>query len=79
MSNIVEGIYKEGKIELLEAPPGLPEGRVRVIVITGEDRPKPAPRMMTFGCLGSGDTSTLEDFEYSDAEWQKEWDHADGQ
>jgi hypothetical protein len=74
---IVEGLYKQGKIELLEAPAHLPEGRVRVIVIA-EDRAKPPPRLMTFG-MYPGDSSTLGDFK--EAEWhgEKEWDEADGQ
>jgi len=76
MTAIVEGVYKQGKIELLQMPAGVPEGRVRVIVIAEDDRPKPPPRMMTYG-MYPGDNSTLEDFE--DAEWQKEWDECDGQ
>ena len=76
MTAVIEGIYKQGKIELVQPPANLPEGPVRVIVIA-DDRPKPAPRMMTFGCLGSGDMSTLEDFNYT--EWQKEWDGPNGQ
>ncbi|HVA49584.1 MAG TPA: hypothetical protein VNH11_24670 [Pirellulales bacterium] len=78
MTAIVEGVYKQGKVELLQAPAGLPEGRVRVILIAEADRPKPPPRMMTFGMF-PGDTSTLEDF--TEAEWQGEekWGDADGQ
>jgi hypothetical protein len=78
MTAIVEGVYKQGKIELLQTPQGLPEGRVRVILIAEADRPKPSPRMMTFG-MYPGDTSTLEDFK--DAAWhgEKEWDEGDGQ
>ena len=78
MSTMVEGIYKDGKIELLETPNGVPEGRVRVIVMPEPDGPKPPPRMMTFGRY-PGDRSTLEDFK--DAEWhgEKEWDAAGGQ
>jgi hypothetical protein len=76
MTAIVEGVYKEGKIELLQPPADLPEGRVRVIVMS-DDRPKPAPRMMTFGMF-PGDSSTLEDFK--EPQWyEKEWDDPDGQ
>jgi hypothetical protein len=77
MAVIVEGLYKDGKIELLETPANLPEGRVRVIVIAQGERAKPGPRMLTFGCLATGDTSTLDDFEYPDAQWQKEWHDTD--
>lgn len=77
MTTMVEGLYKQGKIELTEPPAGWPDGPVRVLLIG--PGPTMPPRMLTFGCLASGDTSTLEDFEYPDAEWQKEWDAADGQ
>ena len=77
MTAIVEGVYKQGKIELLQPPADLPEGRVRVIVMS-EEGPKPPPRMMTFGMF-PGDSSTLEDFK--EAEWhgETEWDNANGQ
>lgn len=78
MAAIVEGVYKQGKIELLQVPSGVPEGRVRVIVLPEPERPKPQPRMMTFG-MYPGDSSTLEDFK--DAQWhgEEEWGDADGQ
>jgi hypothetical protein len=78
MTTIVEGIYKQGKIELLEAPAGVPEGRVRVILIPQVERPTALPRMIRFG-MYPGDNSTLDDFK--DAEWhgEKEWDGGDGQ
>ena len=69
MTAIVEGVYKQGKIELLQVPAGVPEGRVRVILIPADDRPKPPPRMITFG-MYPGDKSTLDDFK--DAEWHGE-------
>lgn len=77
MTTVLEGVYKQGTIELVQPPPDLPEGRVRVIVIPQDDRPKPAPRMITYGMF-PGDKSTLEDFKEA-AEWQKEWDEPDGQ
>jgi hypothetical protein len=52
----------------------LSEGRVRVIVIAHENRPKPAPRRVTFGWLGSGAVSKVENFGSPDTEWHKEWD-----
>ena len=66
MTAIVEGVYKQGKIEPLQVPANLPEGRVQVILIPLEDRAKLPPRMITFG-MYPGDQSTLEDFK--DAEW----------
>lgn len=75
MAIILEGLYKDGNIELLQPPPGLSEGRVRVIVIAEEERPKLPPRLLTFG-MYPGDTSTLEDFK--DAEWRGEEEWGDG-
>lgn len=71
MTAIVAGIYKEGKIELLEAPTGLREGRVRVVLIE-EENPRGSSRYLTFGKYQSGPMSSLDDFK--DAEWQGEAD-----
>jgi hypothetical protein len=78
MTAIVEGFHKHGKIDLLEPPPGLPEGRVRVIVLA-QEQPKSPPSPLTFGKYQTGRMSTLEDFK--DAEWhgEEESDAANGQ
>jgi hypothetical protein len=68
MSAMVSGIYKDGKIELLETPEGVPEGHVRVLVI--EEKPKPEPRYLEFGKYKGDKDTTLEDFK--DAEWHGE-------
>jgi hypothetical protein len=77
MTAIVEGLYKQGKIELLHPPIGLREGRIRLILIA-QDRPKPPACHLTYGKY-QGDQSTLEDFK--DAEWhgEKEFDDRHGQ
>ena len=69
MTAIVEGLYKQGKIDLLEPLPELPEGRVQVIVIAKE-QPKAPPCLLTFGKYQTGRMSTIEDFK--DAEWHRE-------
>ena len=69
MTAIVEGIYKEGKLDLLQTPTGLPEGHVRVILIA-LGPPKLPPHYLTFGKYQTGQMSTLEDFK--DAEWHGE-------
>lgn len=68
MGGIVAGIYKQGRIELLETPAGIKEGRVRVVLI--EDEEKAAPQLLTFGKYQTGTPSTLEDFQT--AEWRDE-------
>jgi hypothetical protein len=65
----VEGVYKDGKIELLEIPEGLREGRVRIIVLP-EPTAKPEPRYIEFGKYKGGKETTLEDFK--EAEWHGE-------
>ena len=77
MATIVEGFYKHGHIELLDPPPDLPEGPVRVIVLSQEPA-KPPPCFLTFGKY-PGDNSTLEDFR--DAQWhgEEEFDPPHGQ
>jgi hypothetical protein len=78
MTAIVEGFYKQGKIDLLEPLPELPEGHVRVIVIATA-QPKPPSCLLTFGKYQKGRMSTLEDFK--DAEWHgdEEFDAPHGQ
>lgn len=79
MTASVTGIYKEGKIELLEAPPGLREGLVRVLVLEEPER-KPEPRYLQRGKYGADPAkmSTLEDFK--DAQWsgEQEFEDSDG-
>jgi hypothetical protein len=78
MTAILEGFFKEGKLELLESPTGLREGRVRVIVVE-DDASKLPLCYMTFGKYQSDRLSSLEDFQ--DAEWhgEKEFDGPHGQ
>lgn len=74
MTAIVSGVHKQGTIELLEAVPGLPDGPVRVLVLT-VGQAQPGPRLLTFG-MYPGDASTLDDF--ADAQWHGDaWDEAD--
>jgi hypothetical protein len=78
MTAIVEGYFKQGKIELLEAPAGLPEGRVRVILIA-EERPHVPPCHLTFGKYHSGRMSTPEDFKAAEWHGEEEFDAPHGQ
>ena len=65
MTAIVAGIYKNGKLELLERPVGLKEGPVQVL-LTEQPGEKLATQYLLPGKYGQ-DNSTLEDF--ADSEW----------
>lgn len=69
MTALLKGIYTAGRIDLLDKPLGIREGRVRVLLI--EDlAPKPEPIYLQPGKYGGHDNSTLEDFQI--AEWNGE-------
>lgn len=67
MTIILSGIYKQGKIEILQPPDSLREGPVRVVVIE-EGKAEPTPRYLTYGKYRSGRMSSLEDF--AEADWR---------
>jgi hypothetical protein len=68
MTAIVPGVYKQGKLELLQTPVGLREGPVRVVLIEegGAEPRHPLP----YGKYTTGRLSTLDDFR--NAEWRGE-------
>jgi hypothetical protein len=66
---MVPGVYKQGKLELLETPVGLRDGKVRVLLIE-EPEPGPEPQHLVYGKYSGGRDITLEDFR--DAEWHGE-------
>jgi hypothetical protein len=78
MTAIGEGIYKEGKIELLGPLAGVREGRVRVIVVDAEPA-KPPPRFLSFGKYPGPPQSTLEDFHAAQWHGEEEFDDRHGQ
>ena len=77
MTSIVSAIYREGKLELLEVPVGIHDGKVRLIVIEDNETPKGSTPLQ-FGKYRTGTMSTEDDFVV--AEWRddKIWNHADG-
>ena len=78
MTSVVPGIYKQGKLELLEEPVGLREGRVRVVLID-EEPPKPVAHYLTFGKYRAGRLSTLEDFQGTQWKGEAEFEERHGQ
>jgi len=69
MTSVVAGFYRQGRVELLERPEGLREGRVRVVLIEEHDR-EAASQHLRFGKYRGGPETTLEDF--ATAEWHPE-------
>lgn len=62
MTAVVSGIFSQGKLELLQTPVGIRDGKVCVIVIE-EDETKAPSSQIQFGMFsGGGRMSTEEDF-----------------
>ncbi len=69
MWTTVEGVYRQGTIELVERPPGVEESRVLVTFLEGPRAPG-TKRPMAFGQFSGARSSTEEDFVA--AEWHGE-------
>lgn len=75
MLTTVEGIYRDGRVELMEQPAGVREARVFVTFTelkTGEAERKPngTPATMRFGMFGGDGVTSEDDFKL--AEWRGE-------
>lgn len=69
MTATVTGVYRRGRLELLEEPLGVREGRVNVTIEeTAETQAE--TRFLEFGKYQGGRGSTSEDFK--EAEWHGE-------
>jgi hypothetical protein len=71
MITTVEGIYKQGKVELLEIPPGVQESHVLVTFLP-QSTGSASRRRMIYGQFAGKQMSTEEDFRL--AEWRGEDD-----
>lgn len=65
MLQVIEGIYKNGTIELTEVPTGISESRVIVTFLQLESTPQ-AMTIMQFGMFAVLNQSTQEDFQAAD-------------
>jgi len=65
----VKGVYKEGKVKLLEVPEGVQEASVLVTFLS-EAKKKTPHRYIVFGQFSGPGMSTEEDFRM--AEWHGE-------
>jgi len=77
MTALLTGIYKNGKIELLDAPPNLREGRVRVLVTEEPEQASP-PGQMRFGQFSGDLLPTEEDFKVAEWRGEPEFDNLNG-
>ncbi len=71
----IEGIYDNGRIELMDEPPHVERARVLVTFLAPETA-LPVQRRMVFGQFKGERTSTEEDFRF--AEWHGEAEEPDG-
>ena len=70
----VEGIYKDGKVELAEMPAGVKQAKVLVTFLQSETNT--LPRLMVYGQFAGERMSSEEDFLI--AEWRGEDGVQDG-
>jgi hypothetical protein len=61
----IEGIYKDGKVELTERPQGISEGRVIVTFLSAHASSK-TTKFMTFGMFSGANQSTEDDFKLAE-------------
>lgn len=71
MLQSIEGIYKDGKVELAELPTDISESQVIVTFLATKNRLQ-HPQMMTFGMFSGKNQSTEEDFRIAEFHGDKE-------
>lgn len=75
MITTIEGVYKKGKINLLEMPVGVEESKVLVTFLPNSVF-KPTLRRMVYGQFAGKKMSTEDDFRI--AEWRGETEETNG-
>ncbi len=65
----IEGTYRDGKISLSDAPPGVREARVIVTFLPQESGANRPSSMMAFGQLRTADGRMSEEEDFKIAEW----------
>ncbi|MBW4621144.1 MAG: hypothetical protein KME17_17520 [Cyanosarcina radialis HA8281-LM2] len=61
MLQTIEGIYQNGKIQLVESPVGIAEGRV-IVTFLETKLPQQPEQIMRFGMFANSQRSTEDDF-----------------
>ncbi len=76
MLQSIEGVYKQGKVELTELPSGISESRVIVTFLESKKNPV-KKQIMQFGLFSGNQQSTEADFEivefHGDSEDNLDW------
>jgi hypothetical protein len=65
MLQAIEGVYKDGKVELTEIPEGISESRVIVTFLETKSRSQPQ-QIIQFGMFSGSKQSTEEDFQLAE-------------
>ncbi|HEY3324761.1 MAG TPA: hypothetical protein VGP72_30190 [Planctomycetota bacterium] len=81
MLTTVKGVYKAGKVELLEPAPNVESAQVMVTFMEPEQKQpeKPKGKMMTFGMFPGLQAITDEDFksaEFNETKALEKWERA---
>jgi hypothetical protein len=72
----IEGTFKDGKVELSEAPQGLREAKV-LVTFLGPTPAKRRPQMMRFGQFSGAQEKMSTEEDFRRAEWRGESTDAD--
>ena len=73
MTATIAGIYKQGKVELLEIPQGLRDGRV--VVTLEQATMKRTPCFLVRGKYKMAQMSSLDDFKDAERNGEEEFDN----
>jgi hypothetical protein len=77
MTALLKGIYKHGKIELVEPPHGLREGRVRVLLTDEPELQSPSSQIL-FGRFPGDVLPTEDDFKIAEWHGDESFDEQNG-
>jgi len=74
MQTVVEGVYREGEIEIVGPVPDVPDSRVLITFIGALEEPSPPTHRMTHGMFAGGDPVEEEDFKAAEWHGEEEFD-----
>jgi hypothetical protein len=74
METVIEGVYREGEIEIIGPSPDVRESRVLITFLGPLDEARREPRYMTRGMFAGGEPIEEEDFEAAEWHGEEEFD-----